>query len=784
MKKITIVLLSLLLLISILVWFFICRVSVEKRPPILLRTTSGIETTEFQLHDSIIFDAVNLLPRTGYKIQILREDGKIVTESRLSTDRFSHIHETVIWYDIGILPCLESSYRAEVIAPISKYEFSDFEYAGKSYTLSIIQGEEIVREMKFQVAKEMTRPKLYAADSRGCPKSGFPIGEEDVWVVGKNFPKGSIVRLWAVEADTEWEDFDELKDLTKQYIKDLPPIFELKGEESSFKNLLWPKGLTSIGSYDIVAEVVTYPFGSYHATSVAQVQNVVSDLSYSGFVVQRRPGVGEPIEQDAAGVRMSRLAFRDTFITSENVYVGVDPYIHPSYIGKTADVYIVADKTDAQWTVNNTLNDVTGFVESVTIQPGWCANCYSTLAWAAPLTIGKYDVVLDFNRDGVYTAGVDLIDSLDPVGFTVAEIRVDSISFNFSGSGSITIYDNINGNNITAPEFSSGADIVKPTAWIKGGSHTVRVNFKAVSTVNTAQIWAENGMGGLNSSGSPVTVTFSGGSGQGTFNVNSVPNYIDFHEVNWDWNYKNVNGSSPSTNMGITGKHIVYTVLANPQAPQSVPWLEALEIACDLAQGQTTAAGAAWEIWNDFYNNAGGVYDTVSGAPRYTGSTSTGFNLTKWLTNYNSGNIGTVNCYDMGKAVAVFANSLGCGTVYTYVSSFGYLNCVKPIGKGWANNPFYDNSYYNSNPIVPGDWDSSNGRSGFGNHGFTRLNGYIYDGSGGQVDIDSDADYGPPFNALLLAGNDTWTNNYKGKVIDNNPSYSTSTPADYSFSVY
>ena len=47
------------------------------------------------------------------------------------------------------------------------------------------------------LAVQGTSPVLFAADSRGCPKSGFLIGEEDVWVVGKHFPKGSIVRLWA-----------------------------------------------------------------------------------------------------------------------------------------------------------------------------------------------------------------------------------------------------------------------------------------------------------------------------------------------------------------------------------------------------------------------------------------------------------------------------------------------------------------------------------------------------------------------------------------------------------
>ncbi|MBW2608078.1 MAG: hypothetical protein JRD05_10635, partial [Deltaproteobacteria bacterium] len=664
-----------------------------KRPPIQLTTSSGIETAEFQLHDSIMFEAVNLSPRAGYTVQIAREDGEIITQSILSTDRYGRIPRTVLWYDIGILPCSERPGRAHVMTNLSDYEISDVKRISGSYALRIVQEGRLVREMPFSIAREITKPRLYASDWRGCPQSGFLIGEQDVWVVGKNFPKGSIIRLWAVPADPKWEESDLLKDVTKQYDTELTPLFELKGYEDSFKKLLWPKGTTSIGSYDIVAEVVTYPFGTYHPTATAPVKNVVSNLSYSGFVIQRRQGLGEPLEQDLAGTRMSKLAMRDTFLTTEDVYAGVDPYVQPSYIGQTAHVYIVADKTDALWTSNTGLSDVTGVVESVEIQPGTCANAYSRLAWAAPLIPGQYDVVLDFDTNGQYDHGGDLVDSLDPVGFTVAEVRVESISFNYSGSGAITIYDNTNGTNITAPEYSCGpCDTIQPAAWVMGSTCTVRVEFKAAPSVSSAQIWAENGLGGLNSSGSPVTVSFSGGNGQGTFTVNSVPAFIGKHVFDWVWKYKNVNGTpSSALEMGTTADHVVYTVLASSQAPQTQPWLGVLEIACDLADSQTTASAAMREIWYDFYHDAGGVYDTFRGAPHYPVNLASGrFELTKWLNNYATASIGTVNCYDMGKSVVVFANALGCNANYTYVGSFGYLNCVKPIGKGWTNNPFYD----------------------------------------------------------------------------------------------
>src|SRR6185436_18335834 len=72
---------------------------------------------------------------------------------------------------------------------------------------------------------------------------------------------GSLLRLWATAEDSEWRDGEALADRTGQYGYDLPPLVELAPGETHFKRLLWPRGLTSIGKYDIVAESVAYPVG-------------------------------------------------------------------------------------------------------------------------------------------------------------------------------------------------------------------------------------------------------------------------------------------------------------------------------------------------------------------------------------------------------------------------------------------------------------------------------------------------------------------------------------------
>lgn len=745
-------------------------------PPIVFTDPSGATTSEFQLHDSLLVELRDLTPRAGYELAITDEAGRAVVTNRLSTDARGRIPQTVLWYAIGSQPCWRPGFP--VTEAFSYARVTDVGLAGRTYTLRVTRAGEPPRSATFRVLRQPLRPSLYTTDARGCPKTGFLIGEEDVWVVGRNFPGGGLLRLWTIGDRSDWPDNTPLADRTGQYGYDWPSLIELAPTETHFRRRLWPRGLTSIGSYDMVAETVSYPFGAYREAPRAEAQDVVAQRTFSAFVVQRRPGAAEPLQVDVAGAVSSPFTFRSTFLTNEDVYVGVDPALQPSVVGQTADVYIVADKTDAQWTVDQTLSDVTGTVETITVN-GICGNCWKTLAWTAPLTAGGYDVVLDFNRDGVYTPGTDLIDSLDPVGFTVSDVRVDQISFNYGGSGAITLYDHLAGANVAAPEYISAGHLIKPGAWVMGGSHSVRVRFKAVPSLSSAQIFALGGLGGLASSGSPVTVTFSAGFGQADFPVNSPPSAVARTVFTWDWKQK---VGAATAEMGRTGEHRLFAVLATPQAPQATPWVGALEVAATVAQGETTAAGATRKIWSQFYNSAGGSYDTVGGVPRYTGGTTQNFNLTLWLSNYAAANVGVVNCYDMGKSVVVFANALGASAEYTFTGPFGYLNLVKPIGKGWANNPFYDGA--GNAPVVDGDWSSAQGRTAFGNHAFARVAGQIYDASGGQVDTDGDPDTLPAGLPRALDGNDSWLSSYRTRVIDDVPASSPGTPTVYAFSVY
>jgi hypothetical protein len=53
----------------------------------------------------------------------------------------------------------------------------------------------------------------------------------------------------------------------------------------------------------------------------------------------------------------------------------------------------------------------------------------------------------------------------------------------------------------------------------------------------------------------------------------------------------------------------LYVVLASPRAPQEIPWPQVLDISCQVTWGSDTETEAMDEIWDNFYNYAGGLYD-------------------------------------------------------------------------------------------------------------------------------------------------------------------------------
>jgi hypothetical protein len=747
-----------------------------------LTDSSGAHPTHFPIMDTVYGSFSGLLPDTQYTIRVIRSDDQEISHSILASDSLGIIPTTALWWDVGV------EYPGTRVGSLDPTMVTSY-----SYRCVLLRDDITVAEVPIEVLPlEESGPIVYASTIDGAPTNVFSLDGESVYVTGRNFPSNSTVRIYVFEDRHSWDTGDMLDEPVLE-----PQEVTVGPDQDEFTITIANPSTLTMGGYDLVVEYI-------NPDAIIDENDLFDDIYGTGFTISELrdepaspsdPHVEDEIAcqeppRDSSGnvIGAPNPVYKDCFCPREEVWAAVNPYAGGhDYSNQNARIYIVYDMPEASWLHGTVLNDVSGGYETITVQPG-CANVNYTRIWSNPVVrdLG-YDVVVDFAPFGVYDKGQDIIDSLDPRGFYVPTLWVclESVSFNHDTTSDNADAMNIRKNSSTdvrVPEWQRTQQ-PEPAAYIKNKTITIKAVFSSALAVTSAKIKADKRYGCLGDM-TEKTVNFSGGtSGTVSFTVSgSTPGSIRNSTQTWRWRYRDVNSTGTASAILADTRNKVFIVLARPPSPWSTagnnePWSEALARSCSWAYGESTDSGAAGKIAKQLFKNVGGLYDTVSGAPRY-GSPGN-FNMTGFLGNIP--NVGVVNCYDMGKAVVAFSNVVGCNLSYRYSYPFGYLNCIYAIGRGWTNNPFYDSGYCSSSPIVPEDWNSSNGRSSFGNHAFGSISDNIFDACL-TVDTDSNPDYGPPHTETWMI-DEPWTG-YKAKVVDDNPSTSTGYPTSSTISIY
>jgi hypothetical protein len=293
----------------------------------------------------------------------------------------------------------------------------------------------------------------------------------------------------------------------------------------------------------------------------------------------------------------------------------------------------------------------------------------------------------------------DLLFSFTRIVHEVSAIRFNWNSATFSNDALAIRRDYF----ITAPSPSwqkglsssySDSPVCYAIKETKGSTLAIRVSLKA-NGLSGAYVRAVGG-GRLG----PVEEHFvsfdsNGDSGYETFEL-SNPTFHDYgvatYNVWWRWQWR----EKPSDNWRelIITRHRVYVILQAPTLPwvqtagsTSLPWTDALEIACDWAQGATDAITAACLITDNF-NGCGRVsYDTVSGATMYGWAS---YNMTQMIDRLTGG-IGLgekVNCTDSANTVSTLANLIGCDLWQSRMGWYFDLNPLIAIGYSTWTVPF------------------------------------------------------------------------------------------------
>jgi hypothetical protein len=163
----------------------------------------------------------------------------------------------------------------------------------------------------------------------------------------------------------------------------------------------------------------------------------------------------DPAAAQLAARGLSVFPYADyvrTFNAGQTIQLALDPADNPGLGGQTADVYIVASQTAAQWAADPTLSDIRpGGAQAIDFPASTAVedNTFDLVGSASlPADAGEdigvaYDVVIDVNRNGELDGG-DIIDGFgDDVGFWMLKdltaggpttvTRVDTYTATFPG---------------------------------------------------------------------------------------------------------------------------------------------------------------------------------------------------------------------------------------------------------------------------------------------------------------------------------------------------------------
>ncbi len=276
--------------------------------------------------------------------------------------------------------------------------------------------------------------KLEIKDSNGSLARSFQPGDS-VYVTGTGFTASTEVDIYVVNDQVTWSNGDQLRDVSASITEGTEPATTLSRHGRSI-NLIGTAERVTTDSNGNISSTMVWEIPSSGISGGCPL-DVVVDVNKNGLYdaatdfVNDHFGVGFVIQTSSISSSAdtdfnaelacdSNSNYKNTFTTSDNVYVFVNPETRMQVgLHRWVYKYVVAHKDT--WSDGDTLTDISNQWEADTPQYG-CTNEYRVLVWPATLTAGEYDVIIDVDRDGVYDKGTDILDGTSSVpGFVVVQ---------------------------------------------------------------------------------------------------------------------------------------------------------------------------------------------------------------------------------------------------------------------------------------------------------------------------------------------------------------------------
>jgi hypothetical protein len=390
--------------------------------------------SEFEAGDSLLVSVGALEPDRSYQLRLLDGEHREILTASMIANRFGMIAPTILWPDMGIgIPDKGGRYAFE------NYEEAQRALGEQTLTLQLLDDGKLKRSGEIRIRNDASARRLFPASLTGGLRRGLLLGEDDLRVVGRNFPAGAHVDLYLVPRRLNWRAGDAFTPVQRKRGGDVQTTVQLSDSASSFSVVLAERDDLLPGSYDILARI-TRPGEYLREQRRLRETDFISERLMTTLVVRDDIFRYKPIKQGCVMMQKEiaakmlwgvpeEIEYTNNFPVGTDVWASLDPAgLMPGAIGKKVRYYVVQHKTAAQWSADSSLVNIPTTTPEVITSPS-CVNANAALVWSNPTQVGQYDLVVDFGNDapdpsnyipdGHFNPPTDMIDGYMTVGFHV-----------------------------------------------------------------------------------------------------------------------------------------------------------------------------------------------------------------------------------------------------------------------------------------------------------------------------------------------------------------------------
>jgi dienelactone hydrolase len=349
--------------------------------------------------ESLMISAKGLAPAAAHDIEISC-DGSVLFVSRLMTDPYGVLPESVLWPQFGL-----DDPHSDAIFTVDEAE----KYWGeKKLRVRIARGKTVLAEGSAAIGA-FDRPFIMNTDRDGRMLNSFERGKSAIAVSGYNIRHDGDVRVYLVHRQADWRTNDPF--IPVRLTNGRPVFADARPDDRGrFRVVLDREGTVAPGAYDFIARPLRYGYeddddfvlretdtATRRVTGVVIRQDYWQSLDVNGGGIMMMPLSGYPLYEPPY------FRYSDAFAEGDTVYAAVDPAaLPPVRMGKMAAIYVVESKTAAEWDADKSLHHLAVLggnrnVIKFKTQAG-CINHNKVLIWSGA-THGSYDIVLDFGNN-------------------------------------------------------------------------------------------------------------------------------------------------------------------------------------------------------------------------------------------------------------------------------------------------------------------------------------------------------------------------------------------------